>query len=1103
MEVAAKGKAKRKHMNAEDCDELGQCAEGTYALTQPQTIHQRQGNRNPNQGLYPRTPTKRQKWASASGSPARQQKGVKDFFSVTGVISSSPHKSAQPCSSTCTNGLNGEIFHNQEPKVVEEEDEDEDDDVSLLAAMIVPDPEEEEEEEEDDDVSLLAAMMVPDPEEEEEEDDDVSLLAAMMVPDPEEEEEVDDFSLLAAETVQEPEAEEKEVDYLEGITAEMFGDDAEFDKCDGGIHNEQDEVEALPDAHYGLLGSSRVLLRPQGCVDDLPEEVLRQVLWLLPAQDLYRNVSLVCHRWRNIVQDTKFVPFKKQYYRYMMREKDTVGEVFSILKSSSITDPASSQHSIRHLVIVMAQHKVGERVRPDDVLECVKKHRLFPQAEASIRLRIPNVPKCINLDIEGPNPYAAMAVILILSESVGDVRALVSLLSGCMSYTAITEYLSHMAMMLLAIKRSNIPISNRLHYNIYYVLHLMENGPFSIGSQGGRPQIQLTREQQQILGHDIQPDHVVKIMAFAGTGKTTTLVKYAEQRPHLRFLYVAFNKSVAVEAERRFPRNVHCKTVHSLAFKDIGRRYHFIKKLTSNLKPFAINSVLPKGRGGFSKSKVVTTTLNTFMASADETITTSHVPSNGVDPLEKQLFVRDAQHIWNKMKELVKTNTDAYFMTHDGYLKLWQLQNPSLSHQYDVLFIDEAQDCTPAIMDVLLSQHCGKILVGDPHQQIYTFKGAVNALHIVDHTHIFYLTQSFRFGAEIAYVGATILKVCKKVQKILVGGKQKGGVCGETADKVAASLRMGVSPCRGKTAILSRCNSSVFTQAVQLTDANPHCRLHYIGGVTSIGLNRILDIWQLMQGADQQRRPIKDPLIRSFARKSRNAFWALKKYAEQTEDHELEGKLNTVEKYGRRIPKLVTCLDKCFESDMYKADFILGTVHKAKGLEFDTVMVTDDFAKVPSARHELHHYPAFSFSKFPDDEWNLLYVAVTRAKTSLIITKNIRHILTVAGEYFLKSEMPSSLVKVGEPLPCSIGNCPNCITPGSSFIMCRKRMKCTDGVSEGGPLCERCVWTRIGPTAFLMTDDVLSMAEIPERLGWPDRRAWPNLPRCVIPPVPL
>jgi len=44
-------------------------------------------------------------------------------------------------------------------------------------------------------------------------------------------------------------------------------------------------------------------------------------------------------------------------------------------------------------------------------------------------------------------------------------------------------------------------------------------------------------------------------------------------------------------------------------------------------------------------------------------------------------------------------------------------------------------------MDVLLAQRCAKVLVGDPHQQIYTFRGAVNALHTTRHTHIFYLTQ--------------------------------------------------------------------------------------------------------------------------------------------------------------------------------------------------------------------------------------------------------------------------------------------------------------------------------------------------------------------------
>lgn len=55
--------------------------------------------------------------------------------------------------------------------------------------------------------------------------------------------------------------------------------------------------------------------------------------------------------------------------------------------------------------------------------------------------------------------------------------------------------------------------------------------------------------------------------------------------------------------------------------------YHLRKKLTFNLKPFAINSVLPEGRGGFVKAKVVTTTLNTFMSSADDSITIRHVPS--------------------------------------------------------------------------------------------------------------------------------------------------------------------------------------------------------------------------------------------------------------------------------------------------------------------------------------------------------------------------------------------------------------------------------------------------------------------------------------------
>lgn len=56
-----------------------------------------------------------------------------------------------------------------------------------------------------------------------------------------------------------------------------------------------------------------------------------------------------------------------------------------------------------------------------------------------------------------------------------------------------------------------------------------------------------------------------------------------------------------------------------------------------------------------------------------------------------------------------------------------------------------------------------------------------------------------------------------------------GGVCDEAADKAAEAVSTGVSLCRGKTAILSRCNLTVFSEAVRLTDANPHCRIHFVG----------------------------------------------------------------------------------------------------------------------------------------------------------------------------------------------------------------------------------------------------------------------------------
>ncbi|XP_055793744.1 F-box DNA helicase 1 isoform X2 [Salvelinus fontinalis] len=991
METSAKGKAKRRHLNSEECREISRRPEGSQPLTQPHSVTRRHSNSN--RGLYPRTPTKRKRDARDD----KQQQGITKFFPVISVVKVfSPQKAAlsQGSGSIKTEGLNGELIPKNE--TIEEEEE------------------------------ALATSMKEEPEDE-------------------------------------------KVDYLEGLTTDMFGDDKEFERCWSDpapvfMNHHEEEVEALPDALYGLLGSSRGLAHPQGHVDDLPEEVLMLVLSLLPAEDLYCNVSLVCQRWRNIVTQSLFVPWKKLYYRYTKKEIDAVKEINAILETHRIIK--DDQESILHIVEFMAQFKPSQKVKPEAVLQ------------------------------SGPNPWAAMALMLVLCDGVGDVLDLVVCLRGCLpSASAITEYLSAMATMLLAMRRNDINISNRWHYNIFYVLHLMENAlPTAITNQSGRAQVQVTHEQQQILNHDIHRDHVVKIMAFAGTGKTTTLIRYAQQRPHLHFLYMAFNKSVATQAQRCFPSNVDCRTVHSMAFGAVGKRYQELKKLSSNVKPFSVAWVLPKGSGGFVNAKVVTLTLNTYMASVDTHITPNHVPNTYKnthgkltvpDRNAKRTFARDAQRIWDKMVALEETREYAHHMTHDGYLKLWQLQRPTLD-KYDVIFIDEAQDCTPAIMDIMLPQHCGKILVGDPHQQIYTFRGAVNALNLVEHTHLYYLTQSFRFGSEIAYIGATILQVCKKVKKILVGGKQDGCVQGKAVDSLRP-LTTGSSPGRGKLAVLSRSNVSVFDQAVRLTDANPRCRLHIVGGVENFGLKRIMDIWVLMQPENNRSRGIKDSFIRRFTQQSLGGYFGLKSYAKKTEDRELEGKLSMVEKYNSRIPELVERLYGCTEREAQHADFILGTVHKSKGLEFDTVVITDDFAKVPCAAHNLPRLSSCSGGDIPDDEWNLLYVAVTRAKSSLVITKNITNILTLAGEYFLRTELTSALLTEGQPPCCSVRECHNHIMPDWPLAMCKLPLQYMDSADDGGPMCGACVLQRIGPTASLLASPellkVLPVTE--ERLNLP------------------
>src|ERR1700686_5594400 len=125
----------------------------------------------------------------------------------------------------------------------------------------------------------------------------------------------------------------------------------------------------------------------------------------------------------------------------------------------------------------------------------------------------------------------------------------------------------------------------------------------------------LTEEQHTICqaARDLGVRSSLKIQAFAGTGKTTTLAAIAQSLPQRKFLYLVFNRASADEAQHRMPSNVSVRTAHAVAFRSVG--YVYKSRLASNawawfpyLKekmPRALDSVMRTGREAPSAGAVI------------------------------------------------------------------------------------------------------------------------------------------------------------------------------------------------------------------------------------------------------------------------------------------------------------------------------------------------------------------------------------------------------------------------------------------------------------------------------------------------------------------
>jgi superfamily I DNA/RNA helicase len=511
-----------------------------------------------------------------------------------------------------------------------------------------------------------------------------------------------------------------------------------------------------------------------------------------------------------------------------------------------------------------------------------------------------------------------------------------------------------------------------------------------------------TPQQQEIIKLDLKKGESCRVLSGPGSGKTTTSFQVILQNPTKRFLYICFNSKGAKEAEEKAQKlgafNVRASTIHGLAGKE-KREFEAAGKFTQKLhikdfqQRFGIDHI---------EAQRVINTIKAFCMSDSDAITSKHVAvkrgAEEADPLTEALRTKILD-ISRKAWEAMVNLNDPFSVSFDEYLKVFALKHQVIQG-YDAIILDEAQDSNAVTLGILEDQrdHHAVYTIGDSAQSIYTWRGAVNGMLRFPTDHQLYLTESFRFGKEVAKVANLLLKNYHKAKYEVIGHK--------TNDCI------GRIPLEKPHTLIARTNAKLLETAITYSTLGK--KIHFVGTTAAENFdpsvpyrfNDAMEVWNLWKREPQR---LKNPYFRNFANYEELKQIAAGDINGETEsgdsikgDKELERLCRLVEKHGDSLPNLLERI-KLNCTHQNTADITLTTAHRSKGLEWPHVRLEDDFADIvvrdkvedPETHQVVEGPPRLAIlgTDIEPDEINLLFVAATRAQQRLHINDQIRELL--------------------------------------------------------------------------------------------------------------
>lgn len=468
--------------------------------------------------------------------------------------------------------------------------------------------------------------------------------------------------------------------------------------------------------------------------------------------------------------------------------------------------------------------------------------------------------------------------------------------------------------------------------------------------------MKLTDEQQKINDYIKDNEGLLLVSSVAGSGKTTMLTQISKTVKPKTGLYLAYTNAVARQAQKKFPKEVHCCTTHALAHTPIVKGLHlkvanfFSYRQVTDLKHYEDRLAVVNHLRSFCLSAYVD-----FDTYAKDKL----LPKKITDSV---------------MKILVDMQEGTIDCTHDFYLKLYHmsLADGSISYDdFDLIMLDEAGDLNEVTLEIFkLLPAKRKVLVGDPSQNIFAFNHTINCFALdFPNSKSLTMSKSFRTSAEIA----------KKIQAFcrlhLIKDMKFEGV--EITD-----------PAIQTKAYIARTNAALISKMIDLNEMNiPYgltrkakqifeaplslCSLKYKGFISDPSLRFLQDDVNTYFEDAKTNADYSSPLMYIKATYPRDIV--------------IQQTIKTILRHGQGA--IINCYDSARQHEKVNQIYMLGTAHSTKGLEFDQVEVGEDLNTAVDQVVEATTFigdeiPAYSIED--QTELNLYYVACSRAKKKLI-----------------------------------------------------------------------------------------------------------------------